>query len=113
LGQPSKFHRVARVSFVAAPTLLSARQPDLHNVWLSPGLVHYIYISGALAPKGILAGAKITLLQSYVILYWQLYCAALEQWASAKLCSMVFSRDRAAIPFDIGRSNCLVDYILQ
>jgi len=28
--------------------------------------------------------------------------------ASVKLCGVVSSRDRAAIPFDIGRSNCLV-----
>ena len=43
-----------------------------------------------------------------VLLYWQRYCTALEQWASAKLCGVVSSRVRAAIPFDIGRSsfNC-------
>jgi len=42
-----------------------------------------------------------------VLLYWQRYCTALEQWASAKLCGVVSSRDRAAIPFDSGQSNCL------
>jgi len=45
--------------------------------------------------------------KSCIILYWQRYCTALEQWASAKLCGVVSSRDRAAIPFDIRRSNCL------
>jgi len=30
--------------------------------------------------------------KSCVVLYWQQYCAALEQWASPKLCSMVSSR---------------------
>jgi len=39
-------------------------------------------------------------------IYWQRYCMALEE--SAKLCGVVSSRDRAAIPFDIGQSNCLV-----
>ena len=32
------------------------------------------------------------------------YCTALEQWASAELCGVICSRDKAAIPFDIGRS---------
>jgi len=46
--------------------------------------------------------------ESCVILYWQSCCMALEQWASAKLCSVVSSRDMVAIAFDIGRLNCLV-----
>jgi len=51
--------------------------------------------------------------KSCVILYWQRYYTALDQWASAKLCGVVVSsRDRAAISFDIGRSNCLVVSIL-
>jgi len=46
--------------------------------------------------------------KSCVLLYWQRYCTAIEQWAWAKLCGVIPSRDRAAIPFDIGRLNCLV-----
>ena len=34
----------------------------------------------------------------------------LEQWASAKVCGVVSSCDRVAIPLDIGLSNCLVDF---
>jgi len=49
--------------------------------------------------------------KSCVILYWQRYCMALEQWASAKICGVVSLRDRAAIPLDIGPSNCLVDIL--
>ena len=65
--------------------------------------------SGALAPIGILPGAKFTFAsKSCVLLYWQRYCTALEQCALAKLCGVVSSRDRAAIPFDIGLLNCLV-----
>ena len=30
------------------------------------------------------------------------------EWASAKLCAVVSSHDRAAIPFDIRQSNCLL-----
>jgi len=33
---------------------------------------------------------------------------ALQQLASAKLCGVVYSRDGVAIPFDIGRSICLL-----
>jgi len=36
------------------------------------------------------------------------YCMVLERCASAKLCGVVSSRNRAAIPFDVGRLNCLV-----
>ena len=35
------------------------------------------------------------------------------QWASAKFCGVVFSRDSAAIRFDIGRSNLLVFILTQ
>ena len=38
----------------------------LHDVWPSPGLVHYIYILGALAPDRILPGAIFTLCPSLV-----------------------------------------------
>jgi len=42
----------------------------LHNVWLSPGLVHYIYIFlQALTPGGILPGAKFTLRPSLAFSY--------------------------------------------
>ena len=33
----------------------------LHDVWPSPGLVHYIHFWGLLPPNGILSGAKFTL----------------------------------------------------
>jgi len=62
----------------------------LHNVWPSAGLVYYIYILGALAPYRNSARCKIQFTsKSCVLLFWQRYCTALEQWASAKLCGMV------------------------
>jgi len=49
---------------------------------------HTIYTySGLLSTDGILPGAKFTLHPS--LLYWQRYCKALQQRASAKLCGMV------------------------
>ena len=47
-------------------------------------IIHFRWL---LLPKEILPGAKFTL--SCILLYWQHYCTALEQWASNKLCSMV------------------------
>jgi len=83
------------------------RRPNqtLHDVWPSPGLVHYIYtFSGAFAPWLNFARCKLHFAsKSCVLLYWdwQHYCTALDQWASAKLCGVVqgmelrnFSRGR-------------------
>jgi len=54
------------------------------------GLIHYIYILGALAPEGIFVSCKVPFASKFcALLYWQRYCTALEQWASAKLCSVV------------------------
>jgi len=88
-GTPTNFN-----GFRVLASLLHRRRSTednqtLHDVWPSPGLVHYIYIGDC-------------------FLSWQRYCTALEQWVSARLCGVVSSRDRAPIPFDTGRSNCLV-----
>jgi len=107
-GYPSKFHGFRVLASLIHRRRLTEVNHTLHDVWPSPVLVHYIYILGAVVPNGILPGAKFSASKSCVILCWQRYCTALEQWASAKLCGIVSSRDRAAIPFDIGRSNCLV-----
>ena len=79
---------------------------------------HTIYTySGLLSTDGILPGAKFTLHPS--LLYWQRYCKALQQRASAKLCGMVqgielrnFRRGRhlfgwAAITLGIGPHSSL------
>jgi len=48
-----------------------------------------IYFSGLL-PQRNFSRCKIHFAsKSCVILYWQRYCTALEQWASAKLCGVV------------------------
>jgi len=62
----------------------------LHGVWPSPALVHYIYtFSGALSPWQNFARYKIHFTsKSCIRLYWQHYCTALQQWASAKLHSV-------------------------
>jgi len=45
------------------------RSTKLHDVWPSPGLVHYIYILGDLPPNAILLGAKFTLRPSFALSY--------------------------------------------
>jgi len=80
----------------------------LHDVLPSPELVHYIHFWELLPPMEP-ARCKIHFVsESCVLLYWQRYCSALKQRASAKLCSVVSSRDRAAITFNIGWLNWLV-----
>jgi len=66
-GTPANFN-----GFSILPSLLqrrcsSAVNQTLHNVWLSPALAHYIYIS--LAPHGIFPDAKFTLRQSLAFSY--------------------------------------------
>ena len=52
----------------------------LHNIWPSPGPVHYIYIFGGSCPKRNFTRCKIhfSSKSSCVLLYLQRYCTALE-----------------------------------
>jgi len=57
-GIPANFN-----GFRVLPSLLQRRRSleakqTLHDVWPSPGLLHYMYTFGALAPDRILPGAK-------------------------------------------------------
>jgi len=63
-GTPANFN-----GFRVLPSLLQRRRsPEanqtLHDVWPSAGLVHYIYIFGAVAPDGISLGAIFTVCPS-------------------------------------------------
>jgi len=62
----------------------------LHDVWPSPGLLHYVYIFGRFCLSEFCQVQ--TLLCVQVLrspMYWQRYCTALQQGASARLCSVV------------------------
>jgi len=79
---------------VLASLLRRRRSPEanqtLHDVWPSPGLLHYIYIFGGFCPWRDFARCKIHLWsKSWVLVYWQRYCTAHQQRASAKLCGVV------------------------
>jgi len=106
---PSKFQRVWRTGFVTEPMSFNGGQSHftrcLAVFWAATLCIHF----RAVVPWRNSAKCKFHFAsKSSVNLYWQRYCTALEQWASAKLCSVVSSRVRAAIPFNIGRSNGLV-----
>jgi len=92
LGHPNKLQQISRLGFVTAATSLTGGQPNVYGVWPPPVLgwnVTYTF-SRALAPYGNFASCKIHFASnSCALLYWQCYCTALEQWASAKYCSMV------------------------
>jgi len=89
LGHTSKFQWVSCAGFVIAASSLTGGQPNFAHVWLSLGLLHYIYIFGGLARQNF-ARCKIHFTsKSCVLVYWQHYCTALQQQASAKLCGAV------------------------
>ena len=90
-GTPANFNW-----FRILPSLLQRRRsPEanqtLHDVWPSHGLVHYIYIFGGLLPLTEFCPVQFSLYtsKSCVLLYWQRYCTAVKQRASAKVCGVV------------------------
>jgi len=80
LGHPSKFQQGSRLGFVTAATSLNGSQPNFAQCLAVCWLVYYIY---TFRYKIHFAS------KSCVLLFWQCYCMALEQWTSAKLCGMV------------------------
>jgi len=79
---------------VLASLLQRRRSPGaiqtLHDVWPSPGQLCCVFILGALAPLRNFARCKVHFAsKSCLLLYWQRYCTALQQRASAKLCGVV------------------------
>jgi len=91
---PAHFNGVSRLGFVTAPTSLGSTEVNqtLHNVWPSPGLVRYIYISGGSYPATEFCQVQnslcVQLLRSPRSSAMQRYCTALEQSASSKLCGV-------------------------
>jgi len=93
LGHPSKFQRVSRLGFVTAATSLNGGQPNFAQclaVSWAGTLVSTYTFSRALAPWRNFATCKIHFTSnSCVLIYWQRYCTALQQRASAKLCCVI------------------------
>ena len=94
LGYPSNFQRVSRLGFVTTLTLLNGRQPNFARClavsWTGTLCIHY----WGLFPLTEFCQVQNWLcVKSCVLLYWQRYCTALKQWASAKLCGMVIGME--------------------
>jgi len=83
-GTPNKFQRVSRLDFVTAATSFTGVQANfarcLADSWAD---TMYIHFRGILPPDGIFTS------KSCVLLYWQRYCAALQQRVSAELCGVI------------------------
>ena len=93
-GTPANFN-----GFRVLPSLLHPRRsPEanqtLHDVWPSPGLLHYIYIFGDCSPWQNFARCKLHFTsKSCILLYCQLCWTALHHRASAKLCGVVLGME--------------------
>ena len=96
LGHSSKFQRLSCLGYVTAATSLPEANQTLHDVCPSPELLHYVYIfSGAFAPWRNFSRCKLHFASKFcILLYWQHYCTALDQWTSAKLCGVHGTRNR-------------------
>jgi len=89
-GTPANFNGFRVLTLL----LQRRRSPEvnqtLHDLWPSPALIHYIYIFGGSCPLTEFCPVQTDFTsKSYVVLYWQRYCTAFEQWASAKVCGVV------------------------
>ena len=90
LGLPSKFQWVLRFAFVTAAMSLTRGQPNFERC-LAISWVGTLYIRfRGCCPWRNFACCRIHFTsKSCIFLYWQHYCTALEQWASAKLCGVI------------------------
>jgi len=68
-GTPANFNGFRVLASLLQGCRWTEVNQALHNVWPSPGLVHYIYILGLLSPNGILPGAKFSLRPSLAFSY--------------------------------------------
>jgi len=70
LGTPANFNGFRFLAVLIQWRRWPEANQTLHDVWLSLGVVHYIYIfGGSCPPDGILPGAKLTLRPSLVFSY--------------------------------------------
>jgi len=89
LGTPSSFNGFRVLASLLQRCRSTEVNQTLRDVWPSPGRVYYF--RGLLSPlTEFCTRYKIHFTsKSCVRLYWQRYCAALQQRASAKLCGIV------------------------
>jgi len=111
LGHTSKFQRDSRLGFVTAPTSLNGSQPHFARClavsWSGTLCIHFW---GLLSPNRILPGAKFTLRPSLAFSYIGSITARHSSSGRQPNFAAWYLHLLSAIPFDIGRSNCLVSY---
>ena len=79
-GTPANFNGIRVLTSLLQRRRSTEVNQALHDVWPSPGLVHYIYIFGGSCPhNGILPGTS----KSCVLLYWERYCMTLQYTTAA------------------------------
>jgi len=107
LGHPSKFQLVSRLDFVTAATSLSGGQPNFARCFAVSwaGTLAYIYIFGGSCHLTEFCPVQYSLYasKSCVLLYWQRYCTAVQQRASAKVCGVVQGMELGLRNFYRGR----------
>jgi len=90
LGHPANLNRFGVLASLLERRRSTEANKTLHDLWSSPGLVHYIYIFGGFCPWRNSGTCKIHFAsKSCVLIYWQRYCTTLQQRASDKLCGVV------------------------
>ena len=91
LAHPSKFQRVSRLGFVTAPTSLTGGQPNFARCltvsWAAALYIHFRWLLPLTEFCPVQNSHYVQVLRSRT--FWQHYCTALQQRASAKLCSVV------------------------
>ena len=90
LGTPANFNCFRVLASLLQRRRSTEANQTLHDLWSSPGLVHYIYVFGGFCRLMEFWHVQNPLcVQVCVLVYWQRYCMALQQLASAKLCGVV------------------------
>jgi len=110
-GTPANFNRFCILASLLHQRRSMEANQTLHDVWPSPGLLHYVYIwgVGALAANGILPSAKFTLCPSLAFSYFGSITARHSSSGHPPNFAAWYLHATGRLShFDIGRSNCLV-----
>ena len=85
-GTPANFNVLRILASLLQRCHSTEANQTLHNVWPLSGLVEYVYIFGGCCSVTELCQVQNSLRPpSLALSCWQHYCAAVEQWARAKL----------------------------
>jgi len=104
LGHPANFNEFCILASLLHQCRWMEVNQTLHDVWLSPGLVHYIYIFGGSCPLMEFCQVQ----KSFCIQFLHSPILAALLCSTQAVGEVVSSRDRASIALNIGHSKCLV-----